>query len=160
MIDIASLEIATPTTAPPGSLLIECAKSPRFPVLLAVGGGGARNTLIIGDGKLGFEVVDMSRAHGLFLRVGPARFMVDPASAVSGFDHSPDPGTLFRTPAGTGMLARVDGAEHGVLLDGTLTQVDYALFAGFRRWRIELDGSGEEPHVLYAHGGRDPGQEV
>lgn len=151
MIDIKQLEIATPSAAPAGSLIIQAAKNPLYAAHLIIGGGGPRNALTIGEGKLGFEVVDLSRASGVFLEVANPRFVVDVSSAVSGFDHSPEAGTLFRTPAGVGLVAKVDHAECGVLLDGNMIAIDYSKFAGFRHWRIELDGPGEEPHVLFTY---------
>lgn len=151
MIDIADLELATPATAPAGSLLIQAAINPRYPAHLMIGGGGPRNALLIAEGRLAFEVVDLSRASGVFLRVAKPRFVVDLASAVSGFDHSPEAGTLFRTPAGLGIVATVDHAECGVLLDGTMVEVDYSQFAGFRHWRIELDGPDDKPYVLFTY---------
>ena len=158
MIDVSLLELVAPTAAPPGSLLIHCAKQPLYPALLTVSGGGPRNTLVIADDGLGFEVVDMARASGVFLKVAKPRFVVDPESAVTGFDHTPEPGTLFLTSAGAGILARADHAECGVMLDGTMTGIDYAKFAGFRAWRIEIDGADDKPHVLYSHRAKSLGQ--
>lgn len=151
MINITDLNFDAPSTAPPGTLLIQSAMSPRYAAWLSIGGGGPRNALTIDNGAHGFSVVNSQGAHGQFLSVARPRFVVDPLSALSGFDSSPEKGTLFVTPAGIGILARADHSEVGVMLDGTLVaHIDYAAFAGFRHWRIEV-GSEDEPHVLFTY---------
>jgi hypothetical protein len=151
MINITDLNLSTPSTAVPGTLLIQSAKSPKYAAWMAIGGGGPRNALTIDNGAHGFRVVNAQGAHGLFLSVANPRFVVDPLSALSGFDSSPEPGTLFITPNGPGILSRDDRSEFGVMLDGTLiADVDYGAFAGFRHWRIEV-GDEDEPLVLFTY---------
>lgn len=157
MIDVAQLEFATPSEARPGSILVQATKKPMYAALLTIGGGGPRNALTIGD-QYGFRIVDMRRAGGVFLTVTGSRFVVDPASAVSGFDHSPEPGTLFVTPQGPGVLAIADHAEVGVLLSGEIVaDVDFGKFAGFRHWRLEVGDTANTTHVLFTR--RVPGQQ-
>ena len=113
--------------------------------------------MTIGD-QYGFRVVEMRRAGGVFLTVKNPRFVVDPTSAVSGFDHSPEPGTLFITPQGPGVLAIEDHAELGVLLSGEIVpDVDFGKFAGFRHWRLEVGDAADTTHVLFTR--RDPGKQ-
>lgn len=151
MINITDLDLAAPSTAIPGTLLIQSAKSPRYAAWLAIGGGGPRNALTIDNGPYGFRVVNSQGAHGVFLSLANARFVVDPTSSLSGFDSSPEPGTLFITPNGAGILARDDHSEFGVMLDGTLVaDIDYGNFSGFRHWRIEV-GAEDEPHILFTY---------
>lgn len=149
MIEINELEYASPSTAQPGSLLIHAAKAPNHTAMLMIGGGGPRNALTIGNGERAFRIINGHGGHGPFLRVINPRLVVDPASALNGFDSSPDLGTLFLSPAGMGIVALADHVEVGAMLDGTLTGgIDYSAFAGFRRWRIEI-GDPAKPHVLF-----------
>lgn len=159
MISIEHLESSSPGRADPGSLLLQVAKAPAYAAWLIIGGGGPRNALIIDNGPHGFKVVDGRAAYGSFVRVGHPRFVVDPASGITGTDGSPEPGTLFRTPEGPGILARLDHAECRVLLDGRIREdTGYAEFAGFRHWRIEVDGPDGHPVILftYRHRSMDP----
>ena len=157
MIDVAQLEFALPSEASPGSILVQASRKPTYAALLAIGGGGPRNAMTIGD-QHGFRLVDMRRAGGVFLTVRNPRFVVDPVSAVSGFDHSPEPGTLFITPQGPGVLAIADHAELGVLLSGEIVaDVDFGKFAGFRHWRLEVGDAADTTHVLFTR--RDPDQQ-
>jgi hypothetical protein len=155
MLDVASLHLLAPSAAPPGTLLIHAAKSPLHAAWLTIGGGGPRNILTIDNGEHGFKVVDGRRANGSFLQILSPRFVVDPESAITGTDSSPDRGTLFISSAGPGILSKLDYGECRVLLDGTiLLDSSYENFAGFRHWRIEVDGEGHKPRVLftYRHG--------
>ncbi|ATY30606.1 hypothetical protein [Sphingomonas psychrotolerans] len=152
MINITDLDYTSPSTAPPGALLIHAAKAPSYAAWLAIGGGGPRNSLTIDNGPRGFKVMNGQGAHGPFLLVANPRFVVDPRSALNGFDSSPEPGTLFITPNGPGILARTDHSELGVMLDGTLlADIDYGAFAGFRHWRIEVGDPNGESDVLFTY---------
>ncbi|WP_066588437.1 hypothetical protein [Sphingomonas pruni] len=152
MIELNQLEFAAPSSAQPGSLLIHAAMSPNYTALLTIGGGGPRNALTIDGGERGFRVVNAQGAHGPYLRIANPRFVIDPASALNGFDSQPEAGTLFLTPQGPGILAIADHSEVGVMLDGTLLDnVDYASFAGFRHWRIEVGDPIDEPHMLFTY---------
>lgn len=152
MIDVEDLQNSAPNRAEPGSLLLQIAKSPAYAAWLIIGGGGPRNSLVIDNGKYGFNVVDGRNAHGSFVRISNPRFVVDPTSGISGIDGSPEPGTLFITADGPGILARVDHGECRVMLDGSISdETSYANFAGYRLWRIEADGSNGEPVVLFSY---------
>lgn len=151
MINIAELEFATPSIAPPGSLLIHAAKSPNHAAMLMLGGGVPRNALTIDNSKRPFRIVNAHVGHGPFLRVAKPRFVVDLSSALNGFDSSPDLGTLFLAPSGMGIVAIADHIEVGAMLDGTLMPgIDYGTFAGFCHWRIEV-GDPTEPQVLFTY---------
>jgi hypothetical protein len=152
VIDLASLSHVSPSAAAPGSLLIQAAKKPAYAAWLMIGGGGPRNTLTIDNGRYGFQVVDGHAASGVFLQVANPRFIVDPTSALSGTDSSPEAGTLFLTSKGPGILARLDRGTVRVMLDGTLTDDnDWGSFAGFRHWRIEVGDAAHDTHVLYTY---------
>jgi hypothetical protein len=149
MIGVAQFEFAVPSEASPGSILVQASRKPMYAAMMAIGGGGPRNAMTIGD-QHGFRIVDMSRAGGVFLAVKNPRFLVDPASSVGGFDHSPEPGTLFVTPRGPGILAIADHAELGVLLSGEIVaDIDFGKFAGFRHWRLEVGEATDTTHVLF-----------
>jgi hypothetical protein len=143
MIAIDQLSSSSPGSAEAGSLLIQVAKSPTYAAWLIIGGGGPRNALVIDNSAHGFKVVDGRAAHGSFLRISNPRFVVD---------GSPEAGTLFIGRDGPGILARLEHGECRVMLDGTISDdTSYTNFSGFRHWRIEVDGSGDEPVTLFSY---------
>jgi hypothetical protein len=81
-IDVAQLEFATPLEPSPGSILVQASRKPTYAALLAIGGGGPRNAMTIGN-QHGFRLVDMRQAGGMFLTVKNRRFVVDTASPVT-----------------------------------------------------------------------------
>lgn len=151
MIDTADLECVSPYSAPPGSLLVHVAKVPNHSAMLMIGGGGPRNALTIDNGPRGFRIINGHGGHDPFALLSRPCFLVDPSSALNGVDSSPEPGTLFPGPKGYGIVATADHVEMAVMLDGELVaDVDWAAFAGFRHWRIEI-GDPLTPHVLFTY---------